>query len=204
MRASGSLRKYMHIAPSTHIPKKRQKKARVQQKQTTALNSTAPDYLETFFALYPGFEYDSSNAATDEFRRMSDSFEWDKPDREEARAKFKDALVQEFNNIYGTDENDVGSWQGLCRVLGITPVPGSLAECRKVVNTSHVNLVDLVGQPNSITLFTSEAALSEYTKDTGKFFPKENAYAGGLLKYLLRNIANPGVRRGTARRRRKH
>jgi uncharacterized surface protein with fasciclin (FAS1) repeats len=77
----------------------------------------------------------------------------------------------------------------------------SNTESLKVVNMTHVNLVDLVGQPNSITLFASEAALSEYTKDTKRFFPKENAYAGGLLKYLLRHIANPGERRGTARRR---
>jgi hypothetical protein len=93
---------------------------------------TTLDYLKTFFALYPGFEYNARNAATDEFRRMSDSFKWDEADREEARAKFKDALVQEFNNVYGTDENDIGSWQRLCRVLGIAPVPGSLGECRKV------------------------------------------------------------------------
>jgi hypothetical protein len=41
--------------------------------------------------------------------------------------------------------------------------------------------------------------LSEYTKKSRKFFAKENAHAGGVLKFLLRQILNPGrerVRRG--------
>jgi hypothetical protein len=57
---------------------------------------------------------------------------WGKDDRDEAREGFKDALVQEFNKMYGTDVNDLGSWQGLCRVLGIAPVPDKLNECREV------------------------------------------------------------------------
>jgi hypothetical protein len=56
----------------------------------------------------------------------------DKGDRKEARKRFKDAGVLEFNKIYGTDVNDVGSWQGLCRVVGIAPVPDKLKECREV------------------------------------------------------------------------
>lgn len=42
-----------------------------------------------------------------------------------------------------------------------------------------------------MTVFVSEKKLSEYTKSTGKFFPRDNAYAGGLLKYLLRRIMDP-------------
>lgn len=57
---------------------------------------------------------------------------WDEDAREEAREGFKNALVQEFNKMYGTDVNDIGSWQGLCRVLGIAPVPDKLNECREV------------------------------------------------------------------------
>lgn len=37
-------------------------------------------------------------------------------------------------------------------------------------------------------LFTSLDELSEYTIENGKFFPKESAYAGGVLKFLLREI----------------
>jgi hypothetical protein len=64
----------------------------------------------------------------------------------------------------------------------------------KVVRATHVNIVDLVDN-NSIggrvKIFNSEEALSRYTISTGKYFPKENAYAGGLLRFLLRQIMNP-------------
>jgi hypothetical protein len=66
-----------------------------------------------------------------------------------------------------------------------------------MVKATYVNLVDLVHVPNSaerLVLFDSEDALSRYTKETGKWFPRENAYAGGLLKYLLRDIVIPGTR----------
>jgi hypothetical protein len=67
----------------------------------------------------------------------------------------------------------------------------------------HVNLVDLVCEPNNIRIFATEVDLSDYTMETGKIFPKENAYAGGLLRYLLRHIINPDVKRGTKGKRRR-
>jgi hypothetical protein len=66
----------------------------------------------------------------------------------------------------------------------------------KAIKKTHVNLVDLVDRPNNIRIFATEVALSDYTKEKGKIFPKKNAYAGGLLKYLLRNIENPDAKRG--------
>lgn len=52
-----------------------------------------------------------------------------------------------------------------------------------------MNLVDLV-DPSvpDVELFPSLNELREYTIETGKFFPKESAYAGGVLKFLLREI----------------
>jgi hypothetical protein len=60
--------------------------------------------------------------------------------------------------------------------------------------STHVNLVDLVdcaktGKP--IRKFASEQELSEYTRESEKFFPAGSAYAGGILKHLLRHILNP-------------
>jgi hypothetical protein len=52
-----------------------------------------------------------------------------------------------------------------------------------------VNLVDLVDpSARDVELFACLDELKEYTIDTGKFFPKESAYAGGVLKFLLREI----------------
>jgi hypothetical protein len=68
----------------------------------------------------------------------------------------------------------------------------------------YVNIVDLVDTPATqvpVIHFESEVALSRYTKATGKYFPKDNAYAGGLLKFLLRRIESPGEGKYTPRQR---
>ncbi|KAH7317999.1 hypothetical protein B0J17DRAFT_584316 [Rhizoctonia solani] len=154
-------------------------------------------YLKSFFEKYPSFDYDESMPIMSEFYRMCDRFRWEKGDqsREEARDSLKDAMVQEFNDIYGTDQESLAAWQSLCRVLNLTNIPDNLEACRQLVKSMHVNIVDLVDTPATqepVTYFPSETALSNYTIQTGKYFPKENAYAGGLLKYLLRNIISPG------------
>ncbi|KAG5652140.1 hypothetical protein H0H81_006159 [Sphagnurus paluster] len=127
---------------------------------------------------------------------------WDEDTKNIQRSLFKDTLVQAFNTIYGTDENDLASWQNLCSILHIAPMPEGLTACREAVAETNVNLVDLVDLPNSnnpVTTFPTEVALSEYTLGSGKIFPRENAYAGGLLKYLLRHIMNPRTPRAKPR-----
>jgi len=146
---------------------------------------------------------------------MCDQFCWNKADeeREQAHSDFKDALVQQFNEIYGTDVNNLTSWHNLCQIVRISPIPDTLKSCREAVKATHVNIVDLIhtkvtGKP--VTIFVSEAELSKYTKAKGKFFPRDNAYAGGLLRYLLRRIMNPRQERvsssgqRTQGRRRRH
>jgi hypothetical protein len=51
--------------------------------------------------------------------------------------------------------------------------------------------VDIFGTEKKAHVFPSVLALSEYTKKHGKFFPKDNAYAGNLLRFLLRHIIFP-------------
>lgn len=58
---------------------------------------------------------------------------------------------------------------------------------------THVNLsdpLDSVRTGSSVKLFLSHADLVSYTQNEDRYFPKEDAYAGGLLKYLLREIDN--------------
>lgn len=81
------------------------------------------------------------------------------------------------------------------------------------MNAVFVNICDLVDSPRTgeaVELFPSERLLAEYSKrpptpevdseldeyrrlrrPAPKIYPKENAYAGGLLRYLLRRIMNP-------------
>ncbi|KAJ8595549.1 hypothetical protein M405DRAFT_929464 [Rhizopogon salebrosus TDB-379] len=152
--------------------------------------------LDEFFARYPGFEYNSSASASLEFYRLCNKFNWDKEDeaRQCAHNNFKNALVQQFNHIYGTNQDDLTSWRTLCQIVQISPIPDALQSCREAVKNTHVNIVDLLDTKTTekpVKIFVSEMELSEYTKRMGKFFPRDNAYAGGLLKYLLRHIINP-------------
>lgn len=94
------------------------------------------NHLQDFFNNYPEFNYVPANGASGELYRMYDFFGWDRDEKEEAKELFKDALVQEFNKIYGTDENDIESWHTLCRVLTIDPIPDGLKACREVFSCS--------------------------------------------------------------------
>lgn len=92
------------------------------------------DYIDVFFAAYPRFDYDSSRPIWTEFDRLCDDFGWCNDDDElwEARRDFKSAMVQQFNSLYGTDEEDLNAWHGLCRILNIEPIPERLNQCRRV------------------------------------------------------------------------
>lgn len=100
--------------------------------------------LQTYFNKYPTFAYDDTKASTSEFYRMCDFFDWDEDEKDDARGLFKDALVQEFNIIYGTDENNIESWNTLCRVLNVDPIPQGLDACREVCILQLFSFIKLV------------------------------------------------------------
>ena len=56
------------------------------------------------------------------------------------------------------------------------------------MNVNLSDLLDTTQQCTRVYVFASEEGLRVYTKKIGRIFPKEEAYAGGLLKYLLREI----------------
>jgi hypothetical protein len=56
---------------------------------------------------------------------------------------------------------------------------------------THVNLSDLLDSVRTgslVKMFATHADLANYMRSQARYFPKEDAYAGGLLKYLLREI----------------
>ena len=63
---------------------------------------------------------------------------------------------------------------------------------------AHVNLVDLVDSPRTgapVKVFPNLQKLRDHTINNGKYFPKKDAYAGGLLRFLLRMSTNNKVGR---------
>lgn len=65
---------------------------------------------------------------------MCKEFGWDREDdaRENTHNDFKDALVQQFNHIYGTNQDDLASWRTLCQIVHVSPIPDTLKSCREV------------------------------------------------------------------------
>ncbi|KAG9311186.1 hypothetical protein JVU11DRAFT_8259 [Chiua virens] len=177
--------------------------------QPSAPSSESPGLIQIFFAGYaPRFQYNPIASSSLEFYRLCDEFGWDKehPERIRAHQKFKDALVLQFNETYGINVNSLESWHNLCHVVRIDPIPEDLDTCREAVRRKFVNLVDLVDRANTgveVTLFETERQLSQYTLSTGKIFPGEHAYAGGVLRYLLRHILHPRDDHSSASRRRR-
>lgn len=103
---------------------------------------STPEPLEDFFSQFAllglGFEYSENSTAHDNFRRLREVFQWDKNSAELSvvRVDFNDALVQQFNFVYGTDDN-LEAWQNLCSVIDITPVPDTIKDCKKVRLFAH-------------------------------------------------------------------
>jgi hypothetical protein len=75
----------------------------------------------------------------------------------------------------------------------------SLTYRLQIIADTHVNIFDLIEADRSQQpipydlIFESEGDLAEYTRDDCLYFPRTNEVAGGLLKYMLRQIINPGA-----------
>jgi hypothetical protein len=155
--------------------------------------------IDQFFASQPQFKADPTAVPTAEFNRMCKTLGWKPSDRRtiEARSQFQDAMVLEFNDTYGTDVNDIKSWQALCKVMAIDHVLVNLEECRSVFRETHVNIVDLLHAKKTgrkVKVFETVEELAQYTRGTKKFFPRDHAKAGGVLVFLLRKILSSGRR----------
>ena len=128
-----------------------------------------------------------------------------------ARRALKTAMVEQFNQMYGRDANDLASWQHLCIALGVEQAPRKVASCKRVrdlllslpqqftcpraqlLARTHVNLVDFLQAEDPekpVRTFPSEDELSVYSHCHGKFFPRKHIKAGSLLRCLLRRIGD--------------
>lgn len=92
------------------------------------------NFIESFFAQYPAFDYCKEDPIVEEFCQMCDYFGWDREGGEKKAAQFvfKTAMILTFNALYGTDINDIRAWHKLCVALDIVPLPNGLKACRNV------------------------------------------------------------------------
>ncbi|KAM5535655.1 hypothetical protein V8D89_010642, partial [Ganoderma adspersum] len=185
--------RFEHVGTPPKKPKTKKKSHRV--RRDAERDST--NHIAAFFDMYPTYPYDPAASFVDEFNKLNAFFGWPKfpaecDERDLARNRMRDAMVKQFNNVYGTDVDDLVAWQNLCRALEVDPIPSKMRKCRTAVMSTHVNICDLVDAPllGKPKLFPTEGELAEYSRSTGKIFPRSNIHAGSLLRFLLRHIFN--------------
>ncbi|KAG0135071.1 hypothetical protein HOY82DRAFT_632830 [Tuber indicum] len=172
---------------------------------TTTLPAAPPNPqspLDQFFSRYPTFTPTPTTAVPPanwnifhDFARLCEHKRWARGSHPERRAmaSFRTALINEFNYIFGMNDNDLENWQRLCRVVGVPEerIPVTLRQCRRTLSTIHVNLVDLVETryPGRRTpqRFRTLTDLGNYTTHEKKYFPRQ-ASRGGVLGRLLRQF----------------
>lgn len=90
--------------------------------------------LVRFFNKWPEFDYYREAELIKEFMRLCREKQWSPKERYNTKEDLRDAMVERFNEIYGTDENDLEAWKKLCRHVHVDPIPDTLDECKKVRN----------------------------------------------------------------------
>ncbi|KAJ3746104.1 hypothetical protein DFH05DRAFT_1483715 [Lentinula detonsa] len=153
--------------------------------------SEASNPIQAFFERYGSFDYDPAGETMPQFWKLCDLYNWDRDsdEREEALTEIRDAIAQQFNAFYGSDVESLNGWHNLYRALQIADIPDTVQGCKDMIETIHVNICDLVDHKEDVPQkHSTEDELAEYSRRTGKIYPRENAYAGGLLRFLLRQI----------------
>lgn len=106
-----------------------------------AKSPSADEPLKSFFTSFIGFEYKSKEPAATQMVRLRKFLEnaYNKKDKtireevfEDAKQRYNTAHVRQFHRSYGRDEDDLVAWHKLLRRCGITPLPGTPKECKKV------------------------------------------------------------------------
>ncbi|KAI9067585.1 hypothetical protein FKP32DRAFT_240645 [Trametes sanguinea] len=152
-----------------------------------------------FFATrYPLFVYNPTISPIAQFNLLSRLLNWNRAQWIAARVLFRQAMVEQFEQIYGRDLNSLVGWQKLCFVLAIRPIPNDLEDCRKRVCATYVNIYDLIVVPwlGFPPIFAYEVDISKYTLENDMVFPLGEVPRGSLLEYLLRHIRFPRCRGG--------
>lgn len=130
---------------------------------TKSQSPATPTPLETFFVGFAavGFSYQPATSALKNFARLCKVSGWvgNSPARTDARKAFNDALVQQFNFLYGVDGNDLAAWHKLCKTIGIEPVPDCVDECRKV-GARIILVTSLCSKPRLHSLFGTHMSTS--------------------------------------------
>jgi hypothetical protein len=138
-----------------------------------------------------------------QFQALSTRMGWSDQQRQEAFTALQDALAQQFDDIYGTDETDVYCWQGLCQTIEVWPIPADITSCKQArlctcsfgvvsdplfqqVSSRNFTLWDVVdaGWTGCIaTCAPNRPSLLRYM--ASKYLPSDSKSVEGFLKAVM-------------------
>ncbi|KAJ3574229.1 hypothetical protein NP233_g1919 [Leucocoprinus birnbaumii] len=154
--------------------------------------------IDAFFSEYPDFDHkrDRTQSVATQLKQLRQREKWWGRRQHvwtTVYPKYAEALVLQFNAMYGTDSEDLETWHRILEVVA-AETPETVDACQSLAGSMYVNLVDLVDaglNPETIPVvstFESQEALSRYTIGTKRYFPQEYGAAGSLLKIFLRRV----------------
>ncbi|GBE79462.1 hypothetical protein SCP_0206620 [Sparassis crispa] len=142
--------------------------------------------MVAYWDSYPNFDHNARAPLRTEFERLATQRGWRAGSRR-YRNEWAQCCVTEFGRHYGHHDR-LDGWQALCVEVGIRDVPTSITACKKILNRTWVNLVDLIDCRRTgqrVQRHRSRDALRQYSVDNDKIFPKKEAKRNGFLKVLL-------------------
>ncbi|GAD94191.1 conserved hypothetical protein [Paecilomyces variotii No. 5] len=143
----------------------------------------------SFFESFPDFVYNPSAPVSAEFSRLASHRKW-QVNSKTYRKMWSNCMSEAFENAYGTEFSRLQSWQNLCAELQVD-VFDSIRKCKMALSKVYVNLIDLLDSRAHGTVvkkFKTVKELRDYTRKTGRYFPREKAKKEGFIRILLKHI----------------
>lgn len=113
--------------------------------------------LDEYFKGFPEFDYNPRNEPKTEFERLRKLKKWTKKkykgteqdqrlkeEYREAREAFYEAFVGVFSYFFGVS-GDLHNWEFLCDLLGVSPIPATVEECKLVSKPTKMLLTPIWG-----------------------------------------------------------
>ncbi|CAE6387578.1 unnamed protein product [Rhizoctonia solani] len=160
---------------------------------------SARTHLSSFFAQYPDFEYDTSQPFMEEFWRLIKTKKYGLRGKKykSARKGIRNAIVQEFQDIYGSHSCNLHAWHKFFRRIGISEEPRDVGLCHERVKSINLNICDLIDRTVTgvvVKDFPSVKELSDYTFENPKkpkIVPRISSEEDPIVGRLFRTFTNP-------------
>ncbi|KAK4153476.1 hypothetical protein C8A00DRAFT_15308 [Chaetomidium leptoderma] len=171
-----------------------------------------PASSQSHFANFQNFTPNDDASFDNEFARLASSQNW-VPGSQEYTQERTIAMREELKLHYfapsddqkePTEDDQLQGYQSLCQEVGISPPSHSIAECKRELKKTLVNIVDLIDARRThkeVKVWDDFEAFRDYTlEDDHIINMKEAKKDGGFLASLLQRLRTRSGERRNRRR----